>query len=125
LLRFGHGLTVLGVAAICPRERRDPRVQSNDPQTDLGNRRRRILFRATHRGTYENDILIGNFVRNRLAAFSEVDLDALEEVMELPDAMLADWLTGRQPIPADVDTPMLRAIRRAAEDGEGQPGNGA
>ncbi len=100
-------------------------MQSNDPQTDAANRRRRILFRATHRGTYENDILIGNFVRARLAAFTEDDLDALEEVMELPDAMLADWLTGRQPIPNDVDTPMLRAIRRAAEDGEGQPGRGA
>ena len=100
-------------------------MQSQDPQTDSANRRRRILFRATHRGTYENDILIGNFVRSRLEAFTEDDLDALEEVMELPDAMLADWLIGRQPIPSDVDTPMLRAIRRAAEDGEGQPGRGA
>ena len=90
-------------------------------QTELDHRRRRILFRATHRGTYENDILIGAYVRRRIAGFTEVDLDALEEVMELPDAMLADWLTGRQPIPADVDTPMLRAIRTAAEDGEGQP----
>jgi len=88
-------------------------------QTD--HRRRRILFRATHRGTYENDILVGAFVRARLDTFSEADLDALEEVMELPDALLADWLTGRQPIPADVDTPMLRAIRAAAEAGEGQP----
>jgi len=87
----------------------------------LDSRRRRILFRATHRGTYENDILIGNYVRARIAVFTDADLDALEEVMELPDAMLADWLTGRQPIPADCDSPMLRAIRRAAEDGEGQP----
>jgi antitoxin CptB len=39
--------------------------------------------------------------------------------MELPDAALADWLTGRQPIPEDVDTPMLRAIRDAA--GEASP----
>ena len=91
------------------------------PSPALDHRRRRILFRATHRGTYENDILIGGFVRARIAGFTEADLDALEEVMELPDAMLADWLTGRQPIPADCDTPMLRAIRRAAEDGEGQP----
>ena len=89
-----------------------------DDDSHDANRRRRILFRATHRGTYENDILIGNFVRARLAAFTVADLDALEEVMELPDAMLADWLTGRQPIP------MLRAIRQAAEDGEGQPGGG-
>lgn len=92
-------------------------------------RRRRILFRATHRGTYENDILVGSFVRKRLAGFTEADLDALEEVMELPDAQLADWLTGRRPIPADVDTPMLRAIKQAADDGEGRfvglPGAGA
>ena len=38
--------------------------------------------------------------------------------MDLPDADLADWLTGRQPIPPDADTPMLRAIRQAALDGE-------
>ena len=37
-------------------------------------RRRRILFRATHRGTYENDILVGSFVRKRLAGFTEADL---------------------------------------------------
>ena len=41
-------------------------------------------------------------------------MDALEEVMELPDADLADWLTGRRAIPADRDTPTLRAIRAFA-----------
>ena len=83
-------------------------------------RRRRILFRATHRGTYENDILIGGFVRARLDGFTTEELDALEAVMDLPDAMLADWLTGRQPIPPDMDEPMLRAMVKAAEDGEGR-----
>ncbi len=81
-------------------------------------RRRRILFRATHRGTYENDILIGGFVRRRLAAFTEDELDAIEAVMEHPDALLADWLTGRQPIPDAADSPMMRAVRQAARDGE-------
>ena len=83
-------------------------------------RRRRILFRATHRGTYENDILIGGFVRARLTTFTADELDAVEAVMEHPDAVLADWLTGRQPIPAEVDGPMLRAMRAAAEAGEGR-----
>ncbi len=77
-------------------------------------RRRRILFRATHRGTHETDILVGGFVAARLDHFTEAELDAVEEVMELPDADLADWLTGRRPIPTDVDTPMLQAIRAAA-----------
>ena len=82
----------------------------------LDNRRRRLLFRATHRGTYENDLLVGGFVQARIARFSEAELDALEDVMELPDADLADWLTGRRPIPDELDSLMLRAIRKAAEE---------
>jgi antitoxin CptB len=74
-------------------------------------RRRRLLFRATHRGTFENDLMIGRFVRTHLASLTEPDLDALEVVMELPDTQLADWLTGRVPIPAEEDTPMLRRMR--------------
>ena len=79
-------------------------------------RRRRLLFRATHRGTYENDLLVGGFVQARIAGFTDQELDALEELMELPDVELADWLTGRRPIPAAQDSPMLRAIRKAAEE---------
>lgn len=83
------------------------------PLTPLETRRRRLLFRATHRGTHETDLLLGGFVAKRIAAMSEPDMDALEEVMELPDADLADWLTGRLPIPPAVDSPMLQAILEA------------
>ena len=85
-----------------------------EPASLLDARRRRLLFRATHRGTYENDILIGGFVRRHIAAFDESEIAALEELLELPDNDLADWLTGRASIPAEADTPMLRRIRDAA-----------
>lgn len=75
-------------------------------------RRRRLLFRATHRGTYENDLMIGGFVRANLASFTDQDLDALEDLMEWPDVDLADWLTGRRPMPDDAPE-MLRRIRQA------------
>lgn len=75
-------------------------------------RRRRLLFRATHRGTYENDLMIGGFVRAHLDAFTDADLDALEALMDWPDVDLADWLTGRRPMPEDVPE-MLRRIRKA------------
>jgi antitoxin CptB len=77
-------------------------------------RRRRVLYRATHRGTHETDLLVGGFVEGRIDALSEAELDALEDVLELPDTDLADWLTGRRPIPVDADSPMLRALRDAA-----------
>ena len=55
--------------------------------------------------------MIGGFVRAHLASLTEADLDALEAVMELPDNDLAEWLTGREPIPSQEDTPMLRRMR--------------
>ncbi len=85
-----------------------------DDTPQLDNRRRRLIYRAQHRGTYENDLLIGDFVKARIATMTEAELDELEEVMEFPDAELADWLTGRKPIPAHADSPMLRRIREAA-----------
>lgn len=77
-------------------------------------RRRRLLYRATHRGTHETDLLVGGYVARRIDALSADEMDALEDVLELPDTDLADWLTGRRPIPRDVDGPMLRALRDAA-----------
>jgi len=76
-------------------------------------RRRRLLFRANHRGSHETDLLIGGFVALRIGTMSDSEMDALEEVMELQDADLADWLTGRFPIPPEVDSPMMRAIKEA------------
>jgi antitoxin CptB len=76
-------------------------------------RRRRLLFRATHRGTHETDLLVGGFVAKRIHAMSDAEMDALEEVMELPDVDLADWLTGRLPIPPEADSALLRAIKEA------------
>jgi antitoxin CptB len=80
-----------------------------EPEHDA--RRRRLLFRATHRGTFENDLMIGGFVRANLGIFTDADLDAVEDLLELPDVDLADWLTGRRDIPPEDATPMLLRIR--------------
>ena len=54
-------------------------------------------------------------VRDGEEAWTEAELDELEAVLELPDVDLADWLSGRRPIPEEVATPML--LRIAAETG--------
>ena len=86
-------------------------------ETSQDTRRRRLLFRATHRGTRENDFLVGCFVTTRLEAFSDDEIADLESIMDLPDPALSDWLTGRRPIPPEYDTPMLRAMRDARGQG--------
>ena len=70
-----------------------------------------MLFRATHRGTQENDILLGGFVRRHVAGFAESELGEVEALLNLPENELGDWLTGRLAIPPEVDTPMLRRVR--------------
>jgi len=81
---------------------------------------RRLLYRATHRGTSENDILFGGFVQRHIDAFHESELAALEALLELSDNDLADWLTGRLPIPAWADSPMLRRMCEAAVRPDGR-----
>jgi len=82
---------------------------------ELDSRRRRLLFRASHRGTREADLIVGGFVARHVGAFSEAELDELEAILEHPDVDLADWLTGRRPVPPEFATPLLRRI--AAEAG--------
>jgi antitoxin CptB len=88
-------------------------MTTRDNPPELDPRRRRLLFRATHRGTHENDLMLGGFVVPRIAGFTEADLAELESLMEMPDPELADFLSGRRPIPPECDTPMLRRIKAA------------
>lgn len=73
-------------------------------------RRRRILFRARHRGTHETDLLVGGFVAETIATMDEAALDSLEAMLDLPDPDLFDWLTGRRAVPSELETPLLRAM---------------
>jgi len=86
---------------------------SEPPPADLDTRRRRLMYRATHRGTFENDLILGGFLRAHLDTLVDPDLGALEALLEVPDPELADWLTGRAPVAPEHDTPALRRIRAA------------
>ena len=92
----------------------------SDAPEPLDARRRRLLFRAQHRGTKEADLMIGGFVSRHLSAFSEAELSEVEAVLELPDVDLSDWLSGRREPPPGVRTPMLE--RMALECGEAGAG---
>ena len=80
----------------------------------LDPRRKRILFRATHRGTHENDLMIGGWLAPRLAGMADEELAAVEAMLELPDPDLAEWLSGRRTIPPAQDSALLRRMRAAA-----------
>ncbi len=78
---------------------------------DLDTRRRRLRFRAWHRGTREMDLLMGRFADSELGALPEAEIDELERLMEAPDRDVFSWLTGELDLPGNYDTPVFHRIR--------------
>ncbi|MFC0217937.1 antitoxin CptB [Pseudochelatococcus lubricantis] len=76
----------------------------------LDARRRRIRFRAWHRGTREMDMVLGPFVDAELDALDEETVAELERLMALPDRDLFTWFSTGEVPPAN-DTPIFRRIK--------------
>ena len=53
--------------------------------------RRQIIYRATHRGSKEMDILLGEFVKKYISDLNTDDLKNLNEIISIEDELLYDW----------------------------------
>jgi antitoxin CptB len=73
-------------------------------------RRKRLSYRAWHRGTKESDIILGTFADAKLPTLDELGLDAFEALLDVPDPVIYDWVTGRVPVPDEMDTPLIREL---------------
>jgi len=78
---------------------------------DLEPRRRRILFRAWHRGTREMDLLMGSFTDSEIATMSEDDLTTFEALIEAPDRDIFSWITGKAETPSNYDTAVFQRLK--------------
>jgi antitoxin CptB len=81
-----------------------------DAGEDLSLRRRRMRYRAWHRGTKEMDLLLGPFADARLEAMDVAQLDRFETLLEEADTDLLKWLMGQEPAPADADHELLAEL---------------
>ena len=51
----------------------------------------KILYRSSHRGTKEMDILLGNFVKKYIDTFNYKELGDLSELLNCEDSILYNW----------------------------------
>ena len=84
---------------------------STRSSADLDPRRRKILFRAWHRGMRETDLIMGRFADAEIGGLSEAELDEFERLIEVLDRDLLSWVTGEAPVPANYDTDLFRKLR--------------
>jgi antitoxin CptB len=78
---------------------------------DVASRRRRVAFRASHRGTKEMDWLVGRFADARV---EEMPLEALalfERLVLLPDPELHDMIVHPEIAPAGEFAELVSQMR--------------
>jgi len=77
---------------------------------DIDTRRRRLRFRAWHRGIRETDLIMGRFADVHLDALTVEDMADFEGLLDIPDRDILDWVTGAAPVPDGQLTPVLARI---------------
>jgi antitoxin CptB len=70
----------------------------------LENRKKRLLYQSWYRGCKETDKILGWFGREYLDSFSAEEVDAFEALLAEHDRDLFDWLTRKEPVPADMQS---------------------
>ena len=53
--------------------------------------KKQIIYRATHRGAKEMDILLGNFVKKYIEEFNDNELQDLEKLLFIEDEIIYNW----------------------------------
>jgi len=70
---------------------------------------KKLQYQSWHRGTKENDLLLGSFADAILPSLSREELEAYQVMLDHCDGDLFGWITGQKPIPENEI--MVRRIR--------------
>jgi antitoxin CptB len=92
-------------------------MTSNAETTDVDGgeldlRRRRAVWRATHRGTKELDILVGGYAGAKLPEMAGAELDLFEDFLAVTEAELQRWLLTPGAVADDKFADLVVAVRR-------------
>lgn len=79
-------------------------------------RLKRLLFRAHHMGSNENDILFGGFAERYLHALSPEQVDRFEALIQETDTDLFNWVTGKEPVPSRLDHDVMAMMKNFVQN---------
>ena len=77
----------------------------------MDSRRKRLIYRSNYRGFKEADLLLGGFAKAHMHELTEDEVTQFEDLLEAKDHDIYDWISGKVPVPANYDTPILLKLR--------------
>jgi len=75
---------------------------------------KKIIYRSTHRGTKEMDLLLGKFVKSNISKLSISELNDLLYLLEVEDTILERWIFNKSvknTIPSNRVSKMLKNFK--------------
>lgn len=84
---------------------------------DIQTMRKRLSYRAHHRGTKEMDLILGPFATAHLPGYDADMLSRFEAVLDEADQDFMAWITGQYSVRADADHEIVDAVIAFARKG--------
>ena len=66
---------------------------------DLETNKKKIIYKASHRGSKEMDILLGNFINKYIELFNENELNIFDSILDCDDDDIYQWMIGKKDVP--------------------------
>ena len=72
--------------------------------------RKRLIYKATHRGMKETDKILGTFAKFKLEDLSEDLLHQFDNFLDLPDADILNWLLYKENVPDEYNNQIFHLL---------------
>ena len=77
---------------------------------ELETTRKKLRFRAWHRGTREADLIMGQFADANIDTMDQKALDQFDALLDAQDLDVYNWIIGKEPVPERYDNELMAAL---------------
>lgn len=90
--------------------------------TDI--KRKKLRIRAWRRGFKEADLILGRFADANLDSMSDEAVQLFEHLLDQQDQDIYAWIIGREPVPSEFQTDVMKALQAFRVEDDAQFGDG-
>ena len=83
---------------------------------DLEAYKKKIIYKASHRGSKEMDILLGNFINKYVELFNKNELHQFDLILDIDDEDIYQWILGKRDIPNKYQNRVLSLLLNSTQN---------
>jgi antitoxin CptB len=87
-----------------------PHEPYSETFSEIDTIRRKLRFRAWHRGTKEADLIMGQFADANIETMDQEALAQFDAILDAQDLDVYNWVIGKEPVPAEYDNDLMKQI---------------